>query len=186
MISLAQNALTTLETLKFMLELDQADTERDTDLIMQINSYSEQLAGRCGRDFNIKTETVTLEGNGTKTLLLPNYPVIAITIENVNDFTASKAGELLRLSGKWEYGAKYRIEYTHGYVLPKDHGEDTPRTLPFEIEKSVVKLIGIEMEMRGSEHLKSEKIGPLSNDFLTEWPHEVMETVNRYRRFDLP
>lgn len=64
-------------------------------------------------------DVVTLDGNGARVLLLPAWPVTAVTTvevddDPVTDFTWTRTGELRRTGG-WAARTVVVVTYTHGY-----------------------------------------------------------------------
>lgn len=49
--------------------------------------------------------------------------------------------------------------------------------VPADIEKACIVMVSMSLERRGSEHLKTEVIGPLRSDFADDIP----DILNRYR-----
>jgi len=76
-----------------------------------------------------------------------------------------------------------RFDISTKYVLPKDDTTGTARTLPYNLESACIELVAIAYQMRGSEHLKQEYIGPLRSFFLEQMPFAVKETLDRYREY---
>jgi len=76
-----------------------------------------------------------------------------------------------------------RFDLATEYVLPADATAEIPRTLPYNIESSCIELVVIAYQCRGSEHLKTEVVGPLRSDFSIGWPEHIKQTLDRYRRY---
>jgi len=74
-----------------------------------------------------------------------------------------------------------RFDISSDYVLPKDDAVSAPRTLPYNIENACIELVVITYQRKGSEHLKSEVVGPLRSEFTSDWPLHIRETLDRYR-----
>lgn len=76
-----------------------------------------------------------------------------------------------------------RFDLSAQYVLPADATVDAPRTLPYNIESACIELVAIRYQCRGSEHLKTETVGPLKSEFTMNWPEHIKQTLDRYRRY---
>lgn len=76
-----------------------------------------------------------------------------------------------------------RFDISVSYVLPKDAITDATRTLPFNLESACIELVTIAYQRRGSEHLKTEVVGPLRSDFTNDWPLHILQTLDRYREY---
>lgn len=79
-MALASNALTTLHNAKVHLGLTDAETDDDDLIEMLINQVSDQIERYCGRTFASTAYTnERFDGTGERSLLLPEFPVTAIT-----------------------------------------------------------------------------------------------------------
>ena len=167
---LQPNALTSIEKYKTYMELDSTDTTRDAAIAIAINGVSEWLEGECGRSFQLATYTETLTGTGRQKLLLTHYPVQAIqTITPPQKYTlVPDEGALFRSAG-W-YG-EITVEYTAGYPV-----------IPPDLETACIELVAMRLEMKSSNHLKTEVIGPLRNEYVSELPYAIQSVIDRYRR----
>lgn len=93
---------------------------------------TDRFCGETNRTFERKTETVLLNGSGTRTLLLPGAPVTAITTVAVagatyaqydpadpyrrDAYQADLQAGILRASGIWPEGlGNIVVNYTHGF-----------------------------------------------------------------------
>lgn len=145
---LPANALTTLETLKGELGIDDTDSSQDTRLARLIGVASDFIERYCGREFGKLERTEYYKGYGTPRLRLNVTPLDAtaditvvidgLALELDTDFKVEdpKIGALWRDRGwqktaPFQRGASYAtldgmeraafaITYTGGYVLPKD------------------------------------------------------------------
>lgn len=69
--------------------------------------------------------------------------------------------------------------YTAGYVLPKDHSDVTPRTLPEDLEFAVIEACAAAYKLRDKAGLASETFEGLTLQF-ERWPEHVRDVVLRY------
>lgn len=165
-VALRDNALTTLERLKSFLCIpaDEEDPERDEALTQLINAASAWLETKLGRKLGRQTYDERHVGTGTQRLVLEQYPIISIqyirdirTGEDITGYDFIEEGEIgvvYREDGwtyyghigglSYDYVAPRRylvVNYTAGYVLPKDATEDTPCTLPADLEALIENMI---------------------------------------------
>lgn len=96
---------------------------------------TDRFLGEIGRELHRRTETVTLNGSGTRTLLLPGAPVTTISSVVVAGATYAlqdpatpttapafyeqdlRAGILRAVNGVWPEGlGNIQVTYTHGYA----------------------------------------------------------------------
>jgi len=134
-VTLLSNALileTELNELKEQLDILLTDTSYDDKLKRWINRASMIIEGYCKRKLVNQTYTTYLDGNGTRRLLLPQWPAVkptAIYIESDGVFTGATALEtatyemesesiVVYLGGKtWPRGTRnIKLEYSAGYI----------------------------------------------------------------------
>jgi len=206
MASLADNALTTYQTLVEELGID---TGCDENLLIRyINSASDAMQGYMGRQLGRATVTDEKQsGHGGKIMLLDRWPLISIT-EVKYDSSAlatdeyeiydANVGSLYHRTGVWVWTAQvvndieqtpypgneeklYEVTYVAGYILPKDTG----RTLPYDIEDAVIQMVTTRYRSQGRDgSVKSEKLSKYSVTY-GGWSFSptVVEVMNRYKRF---
>ena len=76
------------------------------------------------------------------------------------------------------------VEYTAGYVLPKDATADSPCTLPADLESLVWEMVEQEYQLRinGAQGLAAFSISDVSWTFDKTQKDSWISTINRYRR----
>lgn len=175
--------LTTVERYKQYYKI--TDESQDMQIEMTIAQVSAEIESECKRTFGKADYEDYRIGSGGVLLLLKNYPVITASIPEITDFEIkSNEGMLYRKDG-WLKGNEYKVSYSAGYVLPKDATTDQPSTLPADLEGACITLVNIRMEIRGSEHLKAETVGPLRSEYLSDIPVYIQSILNRYKRHDV-
>lgn len=168
----------------------------DEDLYFLINSASSLIERYCNRKFGLTIHTDFLQGRDTTRLVLDHYPIIELHTLSVLDEdiditkvrVLSEKGMLYRANGGFPSvvnGGRFMhpkpdigydtisVEYSAGYVLPKDETVDVPRTLPFDLELACLKMISHMNRDReiqqgnGDSNLimKSESIGDWSASY---------------------
>lgn len=207
-MELIDNALTTLDTIKSELSIQ--DTTKDDRLIRLINSASDYFISKIGRELRYQEITEHLKGTSSQYFILDNYPIDTVSsiLLNGNEVDSNsweleirdkKIGHIYNDSG-WHdvvsaYGLigdykvshrVYDITYSFGYVLPKDESDETPRTLPYDIEDCIISMV-LDKYMtlsRKSYGLKALKQGRVSYTFDNgSLKEEVKETINKYKGF---
>lgn len=145
-MTLAVNALTTVDNVKSYLKIDTSITVDDSRIEMLINACSSAIENFCRRTFNTTTYTdEEYDGNNTRYINLENYPVSSISQVTVNGEVISsdqykvkaKTGVLARIgpypntftglsisrfNTVWNRGdANVLVTYIAGYdVIPPD------------------------------------------------------------------
>jgi hypothetical protein len=71
------------------------------------------------------------------------------------------------------------------FVLPKDATMDKPQTLPCNLENACIEWVAVLYQKIGSEHLKTETIGPLKSEYILGMPDHIRQTLDRYREYVL-
>ncbi len=109
-------------------EFDAEQTARATQLLTDAKAVIESEEG-AGQPLESSTDTVTLDGTGTHLLVLPRWPVTAITSVTVTeddtdtlltvgtDYEWSATGILTRVSGRWPTEPRsVAVVFTAGYA----------------------------------------------------------------------
>jgi hypothetical protein len=226
-MALPANALTTVETLAYELDIETpaSRSAAEADLERRIGVASTAIEGYCGRHFAEATVTEAVPGHGTQYLTVSRTPVTEITsisydgeAVDAEDYDATekeKAAGLIRsLAGDWYDTAllaaspsplplggteqpDYTVEYVGGYVLPKDATEDSPRTLPHDLEEACIQTCVALYRQKGrdqsilSESLMSSSrsyAGSTSNTAIGRGlggiiPDAVVPLLEKYRRW---
>jgi hypothetical protein len=105
--------------------------ETDTKLLAALNAASRRFRGAVRHPVSlVAADTVTLDGTGAYTVLLPAAPVVAVasvvldgtTLVDSTDYEWSQDGYLRRLSAPWPTALRcLTVTYTHGYAqVPED------------------------------------------------------------------
>jgi hypothetical protein len=198
---LANNALTTLEQAKKHLGIDASDTTQDDTITFYINSASSLIQKYCNRVFAHTRRQEYVQGRGGLRLVLDHYPItelhgLDIAINNIVETidvstirVIPETGMLYRANGGFPYNRitgqfmhpnfdnpvdNIFIDYSTGYVLPKDATDDNPRTLPYDLEMACLKMIAHMkrdtdiQKGEGKMILKSESIGDWSASYEQE------------------
>lgn len=208
---LALNALTTLETVKEMLGIpaEESDPQVDNVLIRLINAASAWVETMTERKLGKNDYRQKCRGTGSQELVLKHYPIVSV--QSVAEIGSGKVlppesydfdekgdiGVLYRESG-WPYRGylgglsgdflapqRYLlVEYTAGYVLPKDATADSPCTLPADLESLVWEMVEQEYQLRinGAQGLAAFSISDVSWTFDKTQKDSWISTINRYRR----
>lgn len=218
--NLANNALTTLESAKTFLGIDPTDTSLDDYLTFSINSASDMIESYCNRKFGLTVYKEFKQGRGSTKLILENYPVVSLNKLVINDqnidvnevIVLQDEGMLYRPNGGFpEYTLvggflnprpddtqfNVYVEYSAGYVLPKDASDTNPRTLPYDIELACLRMLRImKLDKQSSEGqnliLKREQLGDWmveyepefksSNSKLDYLDPDILSILDRYKR----
>ena len=211
-VSLAGNALTTLEDMKVLLGIDPSDIEpmRDAILTHTINAVSAWVERTLGRKLRLQTYTHRFNATGGQYLTLEQWPVVKVyRVKDTDsgyiippasyDFgQTGEIGQLYRDEGwplaGYRAGLAYdtvapkrciEAKYAAGYVLPKD--ADPPRrpcTLPADILSVVWQAVEQEYTLRcsGAAGLAAFSIADISWTFDKSPNPTWLATLARYTR----
>lgn len=188
-VSLASNALTTLNAVKDELDL-LATSEHDDKLLRSINAASAYVEGFCNRKFAYAVDLVEkFAGQGTPRVWLARSPLVSITYVKYDGATLdadeyeiddADNGVVYNKRGGWlwsplaEPGAAYEplpgyerklyeVKYTGGFVTPAQETGQLARTLPYDLELVAIDLVVAKWRSRGRDpKVTSERIGPWS------------------------
>lgn len=206
---LADNALTTLKRMKLMLGLADVNDER-TDMIisMLINKASSWIEHQTGRHLGKKDYVQKYFADGQQELVVEEYPILDvkyvkeagnIVAPELYDFKQTGNIGVIFRDGGWLY-AGYRkglaydviatkrnieVSYTAGYVLPKDATEESPQTLPADLEGLVWEIVSQAYTglQNGSQGLSSFSISDVHWTFDKSTNPEWTRLINLYRRY---
>jgi len=211
-MELKQNALTTLDALKgyIGIDKDEDDPARDEALTQLINAASAWLETKLGRKLARNTYTQRYTAPGTQNLCLNEYPIISIghikdryTGEEITDYEfededEGEIGVVFREDGwtykghlgglSYDYTAPQRyleVEYTAGYVLPKDATEDDPATLPSDLEAVIWAMIAQQWAIleNDASGLSAFSISDVSWTFDKELSDTWSDIISLYKRW---
>ena len=206
---LANNALTTLDRMKLMLDLDDEADERTCALVeLLINKASSWVERQVGRPLGKSAYREFYDADGQQELVTLKYPIVSVDYVKeagrlvppaLYDYgQTANIGVIYRDDGWLRAGyrrglandiieSKRSIEvcYTAGYVLPKDATEEEPQTLPADLEGLVWDMVSQAYAnmQNGSQGLKSFSISDVSWTFDKSTPEAWLQLVNLYRRY---
>lgn len=173
--TIISNALTTLETVKEMMGIptEESDPQVDNVLIRLINAASAWVETMIERKLGKNDYRQKCRGTGSQELVLKHYPIVSV--QSVTEIGSGKvlSPESYDFDEKGDIGVLYReegwpyrgypgglsgdylapqryllVEYTAGYVLPKDATADSPCTLPADLESLVWEMVEQEYQLR--------------------------------------
>ena len=206
---LAENALTTLERMKLMLEPSEIFDDR-TNLVIEmlINKASSMIERQIGRHLGKQSYKQRYYADGQQELVTIEYPIISV--ESIKENGTLVAPSLYDFSQTGNVGIIYRDDgwlkvgyrrglaydtvalskaievcYTAGYVLPKDATEDNPQTLPADLEGLVWDMVALAYTnmKNGSSGLTAFTISAVSWTFDRSTNPEWVRIINLYRRY---
>lgn len=206
---LANNALTTLDRMKLMLDLDDETDERTCVLVeLLINKASSWVERQVGRHLGKSTYREFYDADGQQALVTLEFPIISV--DYVKEAGVLVHPELYDYAQTANIGVIYRddgwlragyrrglsndiietkrnieVRYTAGYVLPKDATDEDPQTLPADLEGLVWDMVSQAYTnmQDGSQGLKSFSISDVSWTFDKSTPEAWLQLVNLYRRY---
>lgn len=206
---LANNALTTLTRMKLMLGLsDIADERVDEIISLLINKASAWIERQIGRHLGKRTYVQRYDADGQQELVTIEYPIISIA--SIKEEGQLVDPQLYDIGQSGHIGVIYRddgwlktgyrrglaydivapkrvieVNYTAGYVLPKDATENEPQTLPADLEGLIWEIVSQAYTnlQNGSQGLNSFSISDVRWDFDKSTHPEWMQLITLYRRY---
>jgi len=159
-----------------------------------ITTASAIAEGICKREFTSASRTVTLNGDGDSELLLPNFPVTAVTTVTVigwDDTETEIAGSQFRIQEdiglirfKPDSSATYRY-FPQGFqnlAVVYVSGFDP---IPADLQEAVVNIIlWIAAAQESDPTLKSERLGDWAGTFITgtdQLPISITLVLSRFK-----
>ena len=184
-VSLATNALTTLDTVKG--ELGITDASQDDTLTRYINMASDFAEQYCATEFFYEEDIEEkVAGYGSMFLQVSRVPLLSIDSislggddldsDNYEIHPDGAEGRIYFLSGTtWTAASldvidtttlpgserrEYIVTYTGGYITPKQEDEAVgTRTLPWDLEDACISMVNNRYAMKGKDSgVKSEKL----------------------------
>lgn len=176
------------------------DVSTDDGAVIAVDSACEMVRTLTEQDFNpVNADTVTLDGTGTDTLLLPQTPVTAAGTVVVNggsltaaDYVATSDGHLVRTGGTawstwsetsfgpadyWPRGRQnISVTYNHGYAA------GTALDVPADV-RMVALMIASRLVIQGVE--KSRTVGQASATYAvasTDLTNGEKAILRKYKR----
>ena len=209
MLGLSADSEIPPEQLEQMLGVAEAENEQ-TDLIIEllINKASSWIERLTGRHLGKQSYRQWYDADGSQELVLIEYPIVSI--ESIREDgklvdprrydygQTGHIGVVYRdegwLKAGWRRGLAYdivapkrviEVEYTAGYVLPKDATEDDPQTLPADLEGLVWDMVAQAYAslQNGAQGLSAFSISYVNWKFDTSTKPEWVQLVNLYRRY---
>lgn len=209
-VPLKGNALTTLEAVKvFMgIDLDEVDPRRDASLSQLINAASAWLETELGRKLGRADYRERYVAPGSQRLVLEQYPIRTVkkVTDTDNDVELDgyywdddgHIGVVYREDG-WTYhghiGGLARdyiaprryllVEYTAGYILPKDATEDEPSDFPSDLEAVLWNMIAQQWAIMDNDAagLSAFSISDVSWTFDKEISGTWQSVISAYKRW---
>lgn len=197
--------LSTLAKLKAHLGIPSADTSKDAKLTMILEGASSYIEGQTSRQFELQSYTMKLSGDGSDTLVLPQYPILqddesgelvpvitGLTLDGVNILSEiesgaidvdAEAGILYRDSGWYAGRRNIVITYSAGYSLPDESGAETDADeLPKDLELAAIRLSARVYERSTAEGTSSVSPASYSVQYAKSVDPEIVETLGRHSR----
>ncbi len=211
---LAENALTTLEDMMEFLRLNPKDEAipdaAKNQLERLINAASSYIETLTGRKFARRDYRENHYGSGSQELCLGQYPIVKIYRIMDRENERELAPESYSILEMGAIGVVYRddgwaprgyvsglandrvaqrrylnVEYSAGYVLPKDATQDQPSDLPYDLQYIVWQMVQQqwELERNGGTGLSAFSISDVSWTFDKELGGQVQEVISKYMRW---
>ncbi|MFQ5452255.1 MAG: phage head-tail connector protein [Candidatus Paceibacterota bacterium] len=187
-MAVAANALTSLTTAKDHLGI--TDASQDTRVERWIDTASQMIEKATDRVLYSKSHTEVQDGRGSKSILLRQYPVTAITSLHIDsqgtfdansliaaaDYAQRDEDELVLRSSTFKRGLQnIQIVYTAGFS-----------TIPADLENACLELIEFMYDRRGDRRVgvasKSKRDENIT--FITKIPEFIMQMIEPYIRVE--
>lgn len=193
-MALNSNALTTLNQAKTFCKIPLAETSLDSMIELYINAASDYLERECDRKFKSQTFTEIRHGRKQNIVLLKDYPCTAIsslkvdssglftspdTVIPPSDYGVGDDGNSLVLLNRVLPNGynNVQIVYTAGYA-----------TIPSDLEMATLWLVFWYNQVRNNQDIgrPRKSKGDESFEISQSAPKEVLDTIARYKRTEVP
>lgn len=205
MITLAQNALTTLNRMQLLIPDGDGELAQGR-LMLLIDRASAEIEAALERKLGKARYSELVTPSGSQQLLLRQWPILGVEkvlqdgVELDPDTYSIEDGGVLYKDVGWTWtgypqGLAYdpraasrniQVIYTAGYVLPKDATNDIPATLPADLEGLCMEMVqsawGM-LQSGGYGGLKSFAISDVRWEWASEAPASWQMTLDKHRRW---
>ena len=202
MIELASNALTIPERVMLLTDIPY---EQYDAIVMLINQASAAIETEMRRRLGTQSYSERVKPTGSQELILSQWPILEVRRVEIGGrelppaaYSIEDGGVLYKDDGwPWRgypYGLAYDpvmtsknvlIEYTAGYILPKDATESEPATLPADIEGLCMEMVSTaysKARSGGGAGLRAFSISDVHWEWAAETPASWTAVIERYRR----
>lgn len=202
MIELASNALTIPERVMLLTDIPY---EQYDAIVMLINQASASIETEMRRRLGKQSYSERVKPTGSQELILSQWPILEVRHVEIGGrelpsaaYSIEDGGVLYKDDGwPWRgypYGLAYDpvmtsknvlIEYTAGYILPKDATESEPATLPADIEGLCMEMVSTaysKARSGGGAGLRAFSISDVHWEWAAETPASWTAVIERYRR----
>lgn len=202
MIELASNALTIPERVMLLTDIPY---EQYDAIVMLINQASASIEAEMRRRLGKQSYSERVKPTGSQELILSQWPILEVRHVEIGGrelppaaYGIEDGGVLYKDDGwPWRgypYGLAYDpvmtsknvlIEYTAGYILPKDATESEPATLPADIEGLCMEMVSTaysKARSGGGAGLRAFSISDVHWEWAAETPASWTAVIERYRR----
>ncbi len=211
---LAENALTTLNDVMEFIGQAPADEEIPdqvkNNLDRLINAASSYIETMTGRKFALQNYVENCYGSGSQELCVCQYPIRSVNRITDRENHADIAPSSYSISEFGNIGVVYRdegwaargyasglagdiatrkrylvVDYTAGYILPKDATEERPSDLPYDLQYIVWQMVQQQWNLanNGANGLSAFAISDVSWTFDKELSSQVQEVIGKYVRW---
>ena len=165
---LNENALTTVDRLKLPID--------NTSIEIYINAASDVIENYCNTKFNKKPRSLNLKPDGGKYLMINYWNIESVEQilnddEEITEYTILAEKGMLYKKDEWPELDDYDLEvnFTAGFILPKDATAESPSTLPGGIENACI-LIAQDLywEQQRNPIIESQSRGGVSTKYLSK------------------
>lgn len=192
-MALNANALTTLALAKTFLKIPALDVTQDAMVELCINASSQYIEGATDRKLKSQSYTELRHGRQNNILLLRQYPITAISelmidsagefvdlslVIDSDDYAISDDQNSILYRGLFPNGYNnVRIKYTAGFA-----------TVPSDLEMACLWLVHFYYRIREGQDIGRSSKAKMdeSTTILQSAPQDVLDTIQRYKRFEMP
>lgn len=200
-MALAANALVTLAEAKDHLDIATSTPAIDARVERLVNTASQMIEGYTDRKLIYQTESIRRDGRRSDRVLLPQYPVVAITalyddpnweftpqtvIDPTEYYIEEKSVLVLKGRAFSRANGNVRVDYSFGYKSPNGGvlGYERPADLFYACLMTVEWLEKLRTDRRLGVQSKSKNGESIS--FAQDLPAEIQLMLRDYQRYEMP
>ena len=172
--------LTNLANVRSYLGIDVTNTGSDAELTRLIGTVSALIRNLVNRDITTEAYVDKLNGTGSDSIMVPNYPITSISSIVISGVTIAVAnytydkGQIILLNGLTFPKGRLNIvvSYSAGYA-----------TIPYDIEQVCIEIVAKKFKQRDRIGLSSKGLAGETTSFdLQDMRSEVRSLLSSYMK----
>jgi hypothetical protein len=193
-MALNANALTTLAQAKMFCKIPTLETSLDTLLEFYINASSDYIERECDRKLKAQSHTELRHGRKQNILLLKEWPINSVTSLKIDSTGVFTSPDTVLDTSEYKVGDDGMSIVLLDRVLPNGYNNVQAiynagySTIPSDLEMATLWLVFWYNQVRNNQDIgrPRKSKGDESFEISQSAPKEVLDTISRYKRTEMP